>query len=278
MPPGLNKKNGGEKMGDKFATKDLSVGFIGGGRITQLLLTAWKNQGKLPKKIWVSDSNADVLQNLKKDFAPVETVLADNSKPSSCDLVFLALHPQAFADVLNEIRGSLKATAFLISLAPKVSIDKMSQALGGFNRIVRMIPNAPSIIHEGYNPVCFAKALSGDERSNLLHLFKIWGESPEVDEEKLEAYAILSAMGPTYFWFQLQALRSLSISFGLTQKEADRALYEMIKGAAKTLFKSGLAYEEVVNLVPVKPLSEEERGIRQIYETRLTGLYSKLKS
>jgi pyrroline-5-carboxylate reductase len=192
--------------------------------------------------------------------------------------VFLALHPPAIAAVLDEIKGKLKSSAFFISLAPKISMEKMSSALGGFTRIVRMIPNAPSVIHEGYNPVCFAPALSENERSSLLHLFKIWGESPEVDEEKLEAYAILSAMGPTYFWFQLQQLRTLGGSFGLTQKETDQALYEMIKGAAKTLLKSGREYDEVVNLIPVKPLGEEEQGIRQIYETRLKGLYSKLKS
>jgi len=153
----------------------------------------------------------------------------------------------------------------------------MSSALAGFDRIVRMIPNAPSIMNEGYNPVCFSPALNEHERNDILHLLRIWGESPEVNEEKLEAYAILSAMGPTYFWFQLQTLRSLGGSFGLTQKETDRALYEMIQGAAKTLFKSGLSYDEVVNLIPVKPLGEEEQSIRQIYETRLTGLYQKLK-
>jgi pyrroline-5-carboxylate reductase len=85
-------------------------------------------------------------------------------------------------------------------------------------------------------------------------------------------------MGPTYFWFQLEMLRSLGVSFGLSQNETNRALYEMIKGTAKTLFKSDLTYNEVINLVPVKPLGEDEQGIRQIYETRLTGLYSKLKN
>lgn len=61
-------------------------------------------------------------------------------------------------------------------------------------------------------------------------------------------------------------------------QDGQQALYEMIKGAAKTLFKSGLEYEAVVDLIPVKPLCEEEQGIRQIYETCLTGLYTKLKS
>ena len=50
------------------------------------------------------------------------------------------------------------------------------------------------------------------------------------------------------------------------------AIAEMTKGAVKALFKSGLSYGEVTNLIPVKPLGGEEHNIRQIYETRLTGV------
>ena len=258
--------------------KELSVGFIGGGRITQLLLAALNKKGRLPERICVSDSSADVLTALKQKFPQVETVQGNNGKAAACDLVFLALHPPAFAPVLDEIKGSLKPSAVVVSLAPKATIGKMSQALGGFARIVRMIPNAPSVINEGYNPVAFSAAIDGDEKKDLLHFFKAFGDCPEVEEEKLEAYAILAAMGPTYFWFQLQKLRELGVTFGLKSDETDQALYEMIKGAAKTLFKSGMSYESVVNLIPVKPLGEDEQGILEIYENRLKGLYGKLKS
>ncbi len=265
-------------MGKKTGMADLSVGFIGGGRITQLLLAALNKKGKLPERICVSDSSAEVLSALKQKFPQVEAVRGNNGKAAACDLVFLALHPPAIAAVLDEIKGALKPSATVISLAPKVSIAGMSQALGGFAGIVRMIPNAPSVINEGYNPVAFSAAIDSDEKKDLLQFFESFGACPEVKEGKLEAYAILAAMGPTYFWFQMQKLRELGGTFGLTADETDQALYEMIQGAAKTLFKSGMTYESVVNLVPVKPLDEEEQDIRQIYETRLTGLYTKLKS
>jgi pyrroline-5-carboxylate reductase len=265
-------------MSNQFNIKDLSVGFIGGGRITRLLLDGWKNRGKFPAKVWVSDSNAEVLQALKKKFSNIDTFPADNSKPASCDIVFLALHPPAIAAMLLEIKDILKPSAVLISLAPKWSIDKLSSALGGFNRIVRVIPNAPSIISEGYNPVAFSGTFTDSEQKDLLRLFKTFGDCPEVEEDKLEAYAILSAMGPTYLWFQMEKLRSLGTSFGLTVQETDKALYEMVKGAAKTLFKSGMSYSDVVNLIPVKPLSEDEPAILQAYDIKLKGLYEKLKS
>jgi hypothetical protein len=34
---------------------------------------------------------------------------------------------------------------------------------------------------------------------------------------------------------------------------------------------------EVMDLIPVKPLGEEEANIRNIYRTKLQGLYGKLK-
>jgi pyrroline-5-carboxylate reductase len=254
-----------------------SIGFIGGGRITSIFLEGWKKAGDLPGSIIVSDSNPDVLQNLKAKYPAIEGI-SDNKKAAGCDYVFLSLHPPAVGAALTEVQIALKPDAVLVSLAPKWTIAQISAALGGFNRITRIIPNAPSIIGKGYNPVAFSGALTGDARKNILRLVKVFGDSPEVDEEKLEAYAILTAMGPTYFWFQLQKLRELGCSFGLAAKETDQALYEMIKGTAKTLFKSGLSYPDVVNLIPVKPLAEDETAIIQAYETKLKGLYDKLKN
>lgn len=254
-----------------------SIGFIGGGRITRILLDGWKKEADVPGFIRVSDSNPDALKALKAIHPEIE-ICADSSNAAGCDIVFLALHPPAIGGILESVRSDLKPSAILISLAPKWTIAKLSGALGGFSRIVRMIPNAPSIINEGYNPVAFSGAITSGEKNNLLRLFEIFGDCPEVDENKLEGYAILSAMGPTYLWFQMQKLRELGVFFGLTAKEADKALYEMTKGAAKTLFKSGLSYNDVVNLIPVKPLAEDEQSISNSYETKLKGLYEKLKA
>jgi pyrroline-5-carboxylate reductase len=56
-------------------------------------------------------------------------------------VVFLSLHPPAIAPVLSDVKGVLRSDALLVSLAPKWTIAKLSEALGGFAKIVRMIPN-----------------------------------------------------------------------------------------------------------------------------------------
>jgi pyrroline-5-carboxylate reductase len=45
----------------------------------------------------------------------------------------------------------------------------------------------------------------------------------------------------------------------------------------KTLFDSQRTPAEVMDLVPVKPIGEDEEAIRNIYRTKLKGLFAKLK-
>ena len=254
-----------------------SFGFIGGGRVTRIILSAFRKKIKRFGKIVVSDAGEDALKKIADLFPEADILQNGNVKAASQNIVFLALHPAAIGGVLEEIRPNLQSKTMLVSLAPKASIASLSAGLGGFNRIVRMIPNAPSLINKGYNPVAFSPAFNKKEKKALKEIFKILGDCPEVEEDKLEAYAILTAMGPTYFWFQLDELRKLGESFGLTIGETEKALSKTMKGAVKTLFEAGLSFTEVTDLIPVKPLGEAEDGIRATYSGKLGGLYRKLK-
>ena len=258
--------------------KGKTIGFIGGGRVAHIILGGLNKAGQMPVDVVVSDVGMDALNRLQAKFPAIRTVHNDNRPPASQDLVFAALHPPALKGCLGEIQACLKPDSILVSLAPKLSIAGMTGALGGFDRIARMIPNAPSIIGEGFNPVAYSEALSIEERKGLSAWMRALGKCPEVDETKLEAYAILTAMGPTYFWFQLHELQKMAMSFGLSRQEAETGIYEMVAGAGKTLFGSGLPAEEVMDLIPIKPLGDEEEAIKVVYHSKLESLYAKLKN
>lgn len=254
-----------------------SIGFIGGGRVTKILLNGFKKVKIELDNVVVYDTSSKSLKELKKEFPEIKTVSDDNEPVVSQDMVFLAVHPPAMAEVLRKIKPHLKPYSTVISLAPKLQIKQISSLLGGFTRIVRMIPNAPSIINQGYNPISFATEINDSEKKEILELFNILGDTPEVDEDKLEAYAVLTAMGPTYFWFQFDELFKLGCSFGLGNKEIQDSLQKMITGAAQTFYQSKLKPEEVMDLIPVKPMAEEEEMIKNAYQARLGPMFQQLK-
>jgi len=255
-----------------------TYGFVGSGRVTRLILEGFKRGKGWPKKAFVSDANGETLKKLQDHFSDKAVSPCDNKQAASSDVVFLALHPPAIKDCLEEIKASLKPDAVFISLAPKLSLSALSKNLGGFDRIVRMIPNAPSFVNAGYNPISFSGAFTREEKKELSSMLGVLGECPEVEESKLEAYAIITAMGPTYFWFQIEELQKISEAFGLSANETGDGIAKMLHGAVKTYFDSGLTASEVMDLVPVKPLGEVEGSIREAYGTKLRELYQKLKS
>jgi pyrroline-5-carboxylate reductase len=98
-----------------------------------------------------------------------------------------------------------------------------------------------------------------------------------VEEPKIEAYAMISAMGHTYFWFQVQKLKELAVEFGMDEEEAKDVVSEMLWGTTETLFNSGLSYAEVADLVPVKPLGDVEETIKGYYDQYLKALFGKIR-
>jgi len=254
-----------------------SLGIIGGGRITRILLAGLARAGRLPALITVSDTDEKTLLSLSKAFPGIRTELNNNRIPAQADIIIIALHPQAMNASWDDIAHGLRGSAILVSFAPKVKHAQITARLDGFDRTVRMIPNAPSIVNEGYNPVAFGRGVSADERKMVLAFFAPLGRCPEVSEDDLEAYAIITGMGPTYFWFQLAELHRLAESFGLSHDQAAQALTAMLNGAVKTMYESGLTQAEVMDLVPARPIGSHEGAIRTIYATALDPLFKKLK-
>ena len=254
-----------------------SVGFVGGGRVVRIVLAGWRRAGWPLSTVVVSDSDAGVLNRLRAEF-PSLTVTADNRQAATQGIVLFALHPPAFPAVLAEISESLPADGLLVSLAPRWTMRALAGALGGFNRLARVIPNAPSIVNRGYNPVSFSQHLLPQDRARVVSLFAPLGSCPEVAEDTLEAYAIVAAMGPTYLWYQLYHLIDLGCEFGLTREAAAQAVIAMLEGAAGTMAEAGMTPEGVMDLIPVKPLAPIEQTVKEAYSHTLGALHQKLKS
>lgn len=255
--------------------KTKSIGFIGGGRITKILLQAFSNKNVKFNSVVVTDPNNDVTTRLKSKFPFIK--VADAAVAAAQDIVFISLHPPVIMDTLELLKKDVRSDAIVISLAPKISIVKVSSKLEQVKNIARLIPNATSYINDGYNPVCFSSGFEQAEKDSIFDLLKNLGHTFEVAEEKLESYAIVSAMLPTYFWFQWNYLEDIGVKTGLTKAESEEAVHQTLIAAISLMYTSELTPQEVIDLIPVKPIGENESQITEIYKTKLIGLFEKIK-
>lgn len=253
-----------------------TLGFIGAGRIVRILLAGWKRAGWEVPRVVVSDIDQAAIERLPRLGGRL-TAVADNVAAARQDIVFLAVHPPALVKSVAQVADALQQDAIVVSLAPKITIATLTGMLKGFDRIARVIPNAPSLVNRGFNPAAFGPSLSPGDRSVLRELFDPLGDMPCVNENTLEAYAVISAMGPTYLWPQFVELFSLAESFGLGPNDARLAVRQMVEGAMTTLNESGLTAEEVMDLVPVRPLADFEPALREAYRAKLTAIMDKIR-
>ncbi len=255
--------------------KALTMGFIGGGRITKIFLQGFKNKSAFFESVKVFEperSNAEELKNL---FPQIENV-SDIKSVATQAYIVLAVHPPLIMDVLREIKDELNENSTVVSLSPKITLEKMAAILPT-RKLARMIPNATSYITSGFNPISFYPEMEKTRKKQIKKVFKPLGKIFETDEQKLESYAVVSAMLPTYFWFQWLEIERIAIETGLSVEEARKTVKSTLKKAVKLYYNSGLSPSEVMDLIPVKPIGASEIEITDILETRLMGVYGKIK-
>lgn len=256
--------------------KTPSIGFIGGGRITRILLQAFANKKINLIKATVYDVNPEVTQKLKERFPDIH--IGNLEEASSKAIVIICLHPPVIMETLGKMASFITSQTVFASMAPKISSEKILSVLPQASKLIRMIPNATSVINEGYNPIWFKSGFPSDEKEIILKMLDFLGTTLEVEENQLEAYAIISAMAPTYFWFQWKKLAELGQEFGLDARHANEAVLQSMYGALETYYNGHMPPEEVMDLIPVKPIGDHEKEIEAIYEEKLKALYQKIKS
>ena len=258
--------------------KNKTIGFIGGGRIATIFLHGFEMANLSFSKTIVFDPDKEVLENLQKRIPHIICESKNIVSAAKCDIVILAVHPPIIIETLNTIKELLNKDAIVLSLSPKINLQKIKEVLDGFPAIARAIPSATSIINQGINPVSFSEEIKEDQKDSILQILESLGEAPIVDEPKLEAYALICGMGSTYFWFQFNKLQQLATKFGMEENESKEVITGMLEGSVNTLFFSDFSPEEVMDLIPVKPIEEYEEDIKGYYEEKLTDLFEKIKS
>lgn len=72
-------------------------------------------------------------------------------------------------------------------------------------------------------------------------------------------------------------MENLGLQMGLNASESKETIQQTLSAAIDLFYNSGLSSNEVIDLIPVKPIGEHETQILEIYQTKLMGLFQKIK-
>jgi pyrroline-5-carboxylate reductase len=251
----------------------LTLGFIGGGRITRIICKGLAFAEALPSTA-VYDNSSDAAALIEKTGSGIKSGSSLDDVLKS-DIVVLALHPAALPETLAAIRSRIGTSTIVLSLSPKISIQKTQEFLGGHRLVARMNPNAPSVIGKGFNPIAFSSDFDENRKKDVLAVFAPLGRLPVVDDKLIDAFAVITAMGATYLDYQIGLLKEMAGTFGIPEDLARDGIISLAEGIAETVL-SGAHGENPYDLVPVRPLKDIEDQVRTAYRTVLQQRFDML--
>lgn len=244
------------------------IAFIGGGNLSEALIAGLLHgRHARPGHLIASDILADRRDFLKSRFQ-IHTTSDNCEAARDSDIIVLSVEPQVLAHVLTEMRPASDRNPLFISVAAGFPIARITQTLPAATRIVRAMPNTPSIVQAGMTALSYAKDLSAQDRAIAKALFESVGKVVEIEERLMDAVTALSGSGPAYVFVIIEALADGGVNMGLPRQTADLLATQMMHGAATMLLQTGEHPGRLKDRV-ASPGGTTMAGLQKLEEGRL---------
>lgn len=149
------------------------------------------------------------------------------------DVLVLAIKPQALAAAAPF--AAMAQDALVVSVIAGKSIASLSSVLGTA-RIVRVMPNLPSMVGAGAAGLFAPAAVGVEDRSIARALMEAVGAAVFVDSEAaIDAVTAISGSGPAYFFLLAEALEEAALALGLPAEAATALARRTLAGAGAVI-------------------------------------------
>jgi pyrroline-5-carboxylate reductase len=170
------------------------IGVIGFGNMGQAIA----ERINANYKVWVFEKD----RSKTKDLIGI-TVAADIGQLlKECQVIILAIKPQDFYSVLDQIKADLK-DKLVISIAAGITTDYIEKVLGQI-RVVRVMPNLAVKVGQSTTAVCKGAFSKDGDLKFTSALFECLGTVFILSEDKMDAATAISGSGPAYIFYDME--------------------------------------------------------------------------
>ena len=202
---------------------DKIIGFIGAGNMGSAMIGGiLKTSLAATGQIIASAHSETTLAQIRTRFA-IETTRSNETVAERSDILFLAVKPGVFDDVIPQIAGHIKSHCIVVSIAAGKTIASIEQAFGKKVRLVRAMPNTPALVGEAMSALCASASVT-----------------PEIVPEYLiDTVVGVSGSSPAYVYMFIEAMADAAVADGMPRAQAYKFAAQSVCGAAKMVLETG---------------------------------------
>lgn len=216
--------------------KHVTVGCIGCGAMGSAMIRGLKRSDGYT--VYGYEPAKDKAEALAKEgIAMLEDV---QQIARNCQVILIAVKPYMVGKVLQEIKEDLLPQSLLISVAAGLSLESMRKSLGKKVPLVRVMPNTPALVGAGQFALCFDDPqVKESDKLLVRRLFAELGQSMDLPEESINAFAAIAGCGPAYVFYVMDAVAEAAVSLGFPRAQAHDLARGLFKGSALLAEEAG---------------------------------------
>ena len=215
-----------------------TIGFIGGGNMASAIIGGILNSGLAAKEqILATAKTEKTAASLRERFG----ILADTDNTTSAkksDILFLAVKPHLFGDIIAEIKDFVRPETLIISIAAGQTIEKIEDAFAKNMKLVRAMPNTPALVGEAMSALCTNQNVTEDDLSDAKTIFNSFGKCEVVPESMMDTVIGVSGSSPAYVYMFIEAMADAAVADGMPRAQSYKFAAQAVLGAAKMVLET----------------------------------------
>lgn len=215
------------------------IGFIGCGQMGRAMMQGMIDAGIVS----AHEIAATALSDETIDFVTDEygiNISSDNKRLArERDILFLAVKPYIYQDVIQEIRDEVTEDTVVVTIAAGITLDAMREAFGRHVKVIRSMPNTPSLVGAGMSVLCPNDLVTKEELAEVMEIFESFGEAEIVEEKLMDAVPSVSGSSPAFIYMLIEAMADTAVQQGFPREKAYKMVSQTVQGAAKMVKETG---------------------------------------
>lgn len=244
------------------------IGFIGCGNMGGAMLAGILDSGECAAEDILVSVSSEQSAAAKKEKYGV-TVLVDNcAVAAKSDILFLTVKPQYYEQVIGEIKGSVSDDAIIITVAPGKTLTWLSEQFGGSHKIIRTMPNTPSLVKEGMMGMCANEQVAEEEIALVRDICGGFSRTELVAEHLMDVVTAVSGSSPAYVFMFIEAMADAAVAGGMPRTQAYTFAAQAVLGSARMVLETGKHPGELKDMV-CSPAGTTIQAVRVLEEKGL---------
>ena len=215
------------------------IAVIGAGNMGEALIAGMlAAKAVVPDDIHATDVVAERLDRVKARYG-VRVGTDNRAAAGWSDIVILAVEPQVLDHILDDLGSVLTESKLILSVAAGCVIARIVAHLSPGVRVVRCMPNQPSVVQAGISGLAWGKNVTAEDERLARAIFESVGRVVVVEERLMDVVTGLSGSGPAYIFLIIEALADGGVKMGLPRGVALELAAQTVFGAAKMTLETG---------------------------------------